>query len=529
MLKLLFSFKGRIGRKQYWRVLGLAILSYFVGGETYDSYPPVGLGLMIAGIWSFLAIHAKRCHDHGKSGSWSLMPLWNVIALGCLRGTTGHNGYGEDPLAALSSSQLSSAPNQQQLKPRPPPAPKPKKQTPSPSQSVPRKPQKPRGISAKEKAPKKASGKPSRKDTAPPATVVPTDPNASIQKMVKTAGDSLEIFPPCEFAGPLTIDRSITVDFGNSTLWAIKGPVLTVRGSKVCIRNAHIEVTGSMDGANEDENTAIHVKGRGKATFENVKVHGRIKGIKGEDGQWKIPRSLSLGTLAAGQSHEFRVHLEVPAECELQAEGPAGLTLYPQRLAVGDQEVILQFAEHFTGHYSAHIMLATRNFKRRIALNACFCDLDLNPAAIKGEGQLIYPVPVAPKVEAPRDAPAIAPTPVEPTPPISEEKGKAPEPRPPIREPSPAVRPETPPTVVSPPPRRPRIVSQPGIPLWAGGSQGSALVSDPDSQPVVPVPPEEKDSQDKPEKAAAPIAAGSNAQGRDSKRISAKPGKAFDI
>jgi len=527
MWKLLFSFKGRVGRKRYWQVGGASIIAFFVGWVRIGIDPEsgVGWGLVIASLWSLCSIHAKRCHDQDKPGAWSLVPLWNIIALGCLRGTTGPNTYGEDPLAA--TAPLKSAPNPIKQPKQPPvrPAGVPPKRKPAPPKSIAVKPEK-----LKKNAAEKAPRKPPRKDSAsPPPTVIAVDPNASIQKMVKTAGDSLQIFPPCEFAGPLTIDRSITVDFGNSTLWAIKGPVLTVKGSKVCIRNAHIEVTGSMEGANDDEITAIRVEGRGKVTFENVKVHGRVKGVKGEAGQWKIPRSLSLGTLVAGQSHEFRVHLEVPAECELQAEGPAGLTLYPQRLAVGGQEVILQFAEHLTGHYSVHIMLATRNFKRRIALNACFCDLDLNPAAIKGEGQLIYPAPVAPKVLAPKDAPAVAPTPVESPPPISEEKGKAPEPRPPIREPSPPVPPEAPPTVVSPPPRRPRIVSQPGIPLWAGGSQGSALVSDPDSQPVVPVPPEEKDSRDKPEKAAAPIATVSNAPGRDSKRISAKPGKAFDI
>lgn len=528
MWKLLFSFKGRVGRKRYWQVGSASIIALFVGLILVDSIPEPGWGwgLVIASLWSFCAIHAKRCHDHEKPGAWSLVPLWNIIALGCLRGTTGPNTYGEDPLTA--TAPLKPAPNPIKQPKQPPvrPAGVPPKRKPAPPKSIAVKPEK-----LKKNAAEKAPRKPPRKDSAsPPSTVVAVDPNASIQKMVKSAGDSLQIFPPCEFAGPLTIDRSITVDFGNSTLWAIKGPVLTVKGSKVCIRNAHIEVTGSMEGANDDEITAIRVEGRGKVTFENIKVHGRVKGVKGEAGQWKIPRSLSLGTLVAGQSHEFRVHLEVPAECELQAEGPAGLTLYPQRLAVGDQEVILQFAEHLTGHYSAHIMLATRNFKRKIALNACFCGLDMNPAAIKGEGQLIYPAPHTTELKA-RDnkAEATSPPP-EPAPPEPEaKKEKVSVSGPPSPEPHPPARPEPRPPVPAPPPPRRRIVTGPSIPTWAGGSQGSTPISAPDGEPVVSSSPDEKGSQDNPEADESQPTNGPIAPNRDSKRISAKPGKAFDI
>jgi uncharacterized membrane protein YhaH (DUF805 family) len=58
----------------------------------------------VLAIWIALALHAKRWHDRGKSGWWTLIVLvpfigaiWLFVELGCLRGTVGPNQYGADP------------------------------------------------------------------------------------------------------------------------------------------------------------------------------------------------------------------------------------------------------------------------------------------------------------------------------------------------------------------------------------------------------------------------------------------------
>ncbi|NVN85543.1 MAG: DUF805 domain-containing protein [Rhodopseudomonas sp.] len=146
---LLFSFNGRINRGKYW----LAILIYsiawtvfavvlfaWLGGVNPDnlfSLAGGALGLWAAGLvltvgctWSGLATGIKRLHDRDKSGWWillfwfgpsllsgsngamsdmqgsivlsligSVIAIWGFIELGCLRGTSGSNQYGPDPLA----------------------------------------------------------------------------------------------------------------------------------------------------------------------------------------------------------------------------------------------------------------------------------------------------------------------------------------------------------------------------------------------------------------------------------------------
>ena len=57
-------------------------------------------------LYPALAVYAKRWHDRGKSGWWTLIGLvpiiggiWLLVELGFLRGTEGPNQYGNDPLA----------------------------------------------------------------------------------------------------------------------------------------------------------------------------------------------------------------------------------------------------------------------------------------------------------------------------------------------------------------------------------------------------------------------------------------------
>jgi uncharacterized membrane protein YhaH (DUF805 family) len=157
----LFGFDGRIGRLRMWRfylvawaiemvLLVLIFLVYgalavlgVVGGNTPPSANP-GIAMTSVFALFFLAIYymyaavaAKRLHDRDKSAWWVLpffvvplaliltpelkianahdrqidlavacavslgaaLYLWGFIELYCLRGTTGENRYGPDPLS----------------------------------------------------------------------------------------------------------------------------------------------------------------------------------------------------------------------------------------------------------------------------------------------------------------------------------------------------------------------------------------------------------------------------------------------
>ena len=128
-MSLFTSFEGRIGRQQWWLgIIALIIIEWIVfmilgmifGGSMMTGMDPnnpeaaaQALGMMsvpmiiifLIFLWPSLALYAKRWHDRGKSGWWTLIILipviggiWALIELGFLRGTDGPNLYGPDPL-----------------------------------------------------------------------------------------------------------------------------------------------------------------------------------------------------------------------------------------------------------------------------------------------------------------------------------------------------------------------------------------------------------------------------------------------
>ena len=114
--KYLFtSFDGRIGRQQMWMgilvLVGINILTAVIDMVIGTYNTEMGYGIInaifsIVSIYPSVALYAKRWHDRGKSGWWSLILLvplvgviWWLIECGFLRGTEGPNQYGPDPLA----------------------------------------------------------------------------------------------------------------------------------------------------------------------------------------------------------------------------------------------------------------------------------------------------------------------------------------------------------------------------------------------------------------------------------------------
>lgn len=109
---LLFGFKGRIPRRNFWAV-SLITTVIFYGAvilltvNAPENSPVPGLVILVLEIplvWISLAVQIKRWHDRDKSGWWvfiNFIPIiggiWAFVELGCLRGTIGSNQYGPDP------------------------------------------------------------------------------------------------------------------------------------------------------------------------------------------------------------------------------------------------------------------------------------------------------------------------------------------------------------------------------------------------------------------------------------------------
>ena len=139
---ILFGFAGRLNRAKFWLVgILLNLVGSFVGNVTLalvemsggQADPVFWIGiaatliLLVAFFWMSFAISVKRLHDRARTGLWLLafyglpfaalalamavpgmdwvvfliiviVVIWATVELGFLKGTTGPNMYGPDPL-----------------------------------------------------------------------------------------------------------------------------------------------------------------------------------------------------------------------------------------------------------------------------------------------------------------------------------------------------------------------------------------------------------------------------------------------
>ena len=120
--QILFSFEGRIPRRQYWAGFGIQMAAILVIALVAGFIIPIftkasgessvlgivlvlmGIPIVVFAVWIGFAVGIKRWHDRGKSGWWMLIGFipyiggfWTLLECGCARGTEGANNYGEDP------------------------------------------------------------------------------------------------------------------------------------------------------------------------------------------------------------------------------------------------------------------------------------------------------------------------------------------------------------------------------------------------------------------------------------------------
>jgi len=99
------NFNGRAARSEFWYWV-LFVFLVNVAANLVDAV--IGLGIIgaLASLALFLpgiAVSVRRLHDLDRTGWWLLIALTGIgiillIVWDCMKGTTGSNQYGPDPL-----------------------------------------------------------------------------------------------------------------------------------------------------------------------------------------------------------------------------------------------------------------------------------------------------------------------------------------------------------------------------------------------------------------------------------------------
>jgi len=99
------NFSGRAARSEFW-YWALFVILVNIAATLVDAAIDVGLIGALASLALFLpgiAVSVRRLHDLDRTGWWLLIALTGVgiillIIWDCMKGTTGPNQYGPDPL-----------------------------------------------------------------------------------------------------------------------------------------------------------------------------------------------------------------------------------------------------------------------------------------------------------------------------------------------------------------------------------------------------------------------------------------------
>lgn len=196
--------------------------------------------------------------------------------------------------------------------------------------------------------------------------------------------------PRWEYQGPIILNQTLRLNGCGATLWALTGPVLTIRAT-VHLCNLRIEITGDIS-SSDLATCAILVEPSGKFTFENIEVHGLVCGLASEESGWQYPHSLALGGIAPGLPHHWRISLYTPTDCII-ASHIAGVKITPSELRPGVNNLELHIdALPHDFLLDGHLLLSTRKLRRQIRLTA---HADESSKALHGHGQLIWTPPIA--------------------------------------------------------------------------------------------------------------------------------------
>ncbi len=143
-----------------------------------------------------------------------------------------------------------------------------------------------------------------------------------------------------EYEGPIVVDKPITLKGTSAVIWVRRGPALTVSASGVRLEGLHLEVTTPDNGYDDETDVALKLADGARVSLEDVIVRGRVVGLSGEDGEWRLPATLDLGAFAPREKNTFVFGVSVPIECRLSSD-VAGLDFEPKTLEPGEQDITL--------------------------------------------------------------------------------------------------------------------------------------------------------------------------------------------
>ena len=183
-------------------------------------------------------------------------------------------------------------------------------------------------------------------------------------------GDRLELAPG-EHEGPVSIRHRVTLQgHAGTTIWARRGPVVTVGAPGVVLRDLTIEVVDPAAQEEEGGDCALDLRAGPDLQTENVQVVGSVAGATNEEGEWRFSPWWDLGKVVPvpGAPLQKTFLVTVPVPCAVVSE-IAGLEVEPKVLSPGSHPIRLRLDPAVAGRaIGGDLALRTPRVARKIRI-----------------------------------------------------------------------------------------------------------------------------------------------------------------
>lgn len=200
----------------------------------------------------------------------------------------------------------------------------------------------------------------------------------TIQQLLDyTEGRFVEL-PPGEYEGPFVVKRPLNIMGNATTLWAKKGPVLTIKSSEVAMRDLRVEATGGTDEPCILSNT-------GDTRFENIEISGTVKGVPKEEGIFDIPNTITLGEFYGNRECSFQMEIVTPVKLRIRSL-IKDVAIAPEEIEAGKAVITIKTGKMRPETYLYGDILFQSAFVRRVYVNGAAKE---NPEGYE-ENSLLY-------------------------------------------------------------------------------------------------------------------------------------------
>lgn len=189
-----------------------------------------------------------------------------------------------------------------------------------------------------------------------------------IQQLIDAGGAKITL-PPGEYKGPFYINNPCVIEGANTTLWNDSETVLFIKSDGVTINNVRIELVNSSE-----KSDVYSICADFRATYKDVEVIGKTKGLGMEDSIPEMQRQLRIGKFLCETENTFLFEVYSPDAMSILTTDIKDISIEPVNLTAGINKIRITVSPISSGSFVYGDIILKTKLNRRFFLSGSAMD-----------------------------------------------------------------------------------------------------------------------------------------------------------